>query len=222
MLSTTDFRRGLKIELDNIPYEIVDFQHVKPGKGGAFVRTKLRNMLNGRTVENTFRSGEKMEKPDMETKEMQFLYKDGSGYIFMDMESYEQFSVETDVLGEKGGFLVDGMELTMLMYRGKALDMDLPTSVVLEVAHTEPGVKGDTVSGATKPATLSTGITLNVPLFVNEGEKIKVDTPLRGVSGPRVVCISCLFQAVERYFTAFCYVRLGISPDKADLHCTLE
>jgi elongation factor P len=176
MLSTTDFRRGLKIELDNIPYEIVDFQHVKPGKGGAFVRTKLRNMLNGRTVENTFRSGEKMEKPDMETKEMQFLYKDGSGYVFMDMESYEQFSVETGVMGEKGGYLVDGMELTMLMYRGKALDMDLPASVILEVTHTEPGVKGDTVSGATKPATLSTGITLNVPLFVNEGEKIKVDT----------------------------------------------
>jgi len=176
MLSTTDFRRGLKIELDNIPYEIVDFQHVKPGKGGAFVRTKLRNMLNGRTVENTFRSGEKMEKPDMETKEMQFLYKDGSGYVFMDMESYEQFSVETDVLGDKGGYLVDGMELTMLMYRGKALDMDLPASVILQVTHTEPGVKGDTVSGATKPATLSTGITLNVPLFVNEGEKIKVDT----------------------------------------------
>jgi elongation factor P len=176
MLSTTDFRRGLKIELDNIPYEIVDFQHVKPGKGGAFVRTKLRNMLNGRTVENTFRSGEKMEKPDMETKEMQFLYKDGSGYVFMDMESYEQFSVETDVMGAKGGYLVDGMELTMLMYRGKALDMDLPASVILEVTHTEPGVKGDTVSGATKPATLSTGITLNVPLFVNEGEKIKVDT----------------------------------------------
>lgn len=176
MLSTTDFRRGLKIELDNIPYEIVDFQHVKPGKGGAFVRTKLRNMLNGRTVENTFRAGEKMEKPDMETREMQFLYKDGSGYVFMDMESYEQFSVGTDVLGDKGGFLVDGMELTMLMYRGKALDMDLPASVVLEVTRTEPGVKGDTVSGATKPATLSTGITLNVPLFVNEGEKIKVDT----------------------------------------------
>ena len=176
MLSTTDFRRGLKIEMDNIPYEIVDFQHVKPGKGGAFVRTKLRNMLNGRTVENTFRSGEKMEKPDMETKEMQFLYKDGSGYVFMDMESYEQFSVGTDVLGDKGGFLVDGMELTMLMYRGKALDMDLPASVVLTVTSTEPGVKGDTVSGATKPATLSTGITLNVPLFVNEGEKIKVDT----------------------------------------------
>lgn len=176
MLSTTDFRRGLKIELDGVPYEIVDFQHVKPGKGGAFVRTKLRNMLNGRTVENTFRSGEKMEKPDMETRSMQYLYKDSSGFVFMDMESYEQFSVEDGVLGQKGGFLVDGMELTMLMYRGKALDVDLPASVVLEITHTEPGVKGDTVSGATKPATLSTGVTLNVPLFVNEGEKIKVDT----------------------------------------------
>ncbi|GFK94530.1 Elongation factor P [Fundidesulfovibrio magnetotacticus] len=176
MLSTTDFRRGLKIELDGVPYEIVDFQHVKPGKGGAFVRTKLRNMLNGRTVENTFRSGEKMEKPDMETRSMQYLYKDSSGFVFMDMENYEQFSVEESALGQKGGFLVDGMELTMLMYRGKALDLDLPASVVLEVTHTEPGVKGDTVSGATKPATLSTGVTLNVPLFVNEGEKIKVDT----------------------------------------------
>ncbi|WP_243366142.1 elongation factor P [Fundidesulfovibrio soli] len=176
MLSTTDFRRGLKIELDNIPYEIVDFQHVKPGKGGAFVRTKLRNMLNGRVVENTFRSGEKMGKPDMETRSMQYLYKDGTGFVFMDMESYEQFSVEDDVLGDKGRFLVDGMELTMLMYRGKALDIDLPPSVVLEITHTEPGVKGDTVSGATKPATLSTGLTINVPLFVNEGEKVKVDT----------------------------------------------
>ena len=176
MLSTTDFRRGLKIELDNIPYEIVDFQHVKPGKGGAFVRTKLRNMLNGRVVENTFRSGEKMGKPDMETRSMQYLYKDGTDFVFMDMESYEQFSVEQDVLGDKGRFLVDGMELTMLMYNGKPLDIDLPSSVVLEITHTEPGVKGDTVSGATKPATLSTGLTITVPLFVNEGEKVKVDT----------------------------------------------
>lgn len=176
MLSTTDFRRGLKIELDGTPYEIVDFQHVKPGKGGAFVRTKLKNMLNGRVVENTFRAGEKMGKPDMETREMQYLYKDGEGYVFMDMTSYEQMSVAEDQMGKKGGFLTDGMELTMLMYRGKPLDVDLPASVVLEVSRTEPGVKGDTVSGATKPATLSTGITVNVPLFVNEGEKIKVDT----------------------------------------------
>jgi len=176
MHQTSDFRRGLKIEMDNIPYEIVDFQHVKPGKGGAFIRTKLKNMLNGRVVENTFRSGEKVGKPDMETRQMQFLYKDGSGYIFMDMEHYEQFSVGEDILGDKGGYLVDGMELTMLMYNGKALDLDLPASVILEVTHTEPGVKGDTVSGVTKPATLSTGVTVNVPLFVNEGEKIKVDT----------------------------------------------
>ena len=107
---------------------------------------------------------------------MQYLYQDGTGFVFMDMESYEQFSVEKDVLGDKGGYLVDGMELTMLLYRGKPLDMDLPASVVLEVTHTEPGVKGDTVSGATKPATLATGITVTVPLFVNEGEKVKVDT----------------------------------------------
>ena len=113
MLSTTDFRRGLKIELDNIPYEIVDFQHVKPGKGGAFVRTKLKNMLNGRVVENTFRSGEKMEKPDMETKGMQFLYKDASGFVFMDMESYEQLHVGKEHLGEKSGYLKDGMELSI-------------------------------------------------------------------------------------------------------------
>jgi len=176
MYSTSDFRRGLKIEMEGIPYEIVDFQHVKPGKGGAFIRTKLKNMQNGRVVENTFRSGEKVGRPDMETRQMQFLYKDSSGYIFMDMENYEQFPVGEDILGSKGGYLVDGMELTMLMYNGKAMDVDLPASVVLEITHTEPGIKGDTVSGSTKPATLSTGVTVNVPLFVNEGEKIKVDT----------------------------------------------
>jgi len=176
MYSTSDFRRGLKIEMEGVPYEIVDFQHVKPGKGGAFIRTKLKNMLNGRVVENTFRSGEKVGRPDMETRQMQFLYKDGSGYVFMDMENYEQFSVGEDILDGKGGYLVDGMELSMLMYNGKALDVDLPASVALEITHTEPGIKGDTVSGSTKPATLSTGVTVNVPLFVNEGEKIKVDT----------------------------------------------
>jgi elongation factor P len=176
MYSTSDFRRGLKIEMEGIPYEIVDFQHVKPGKGGAFIRTKLKNMQNGRVVENTFRSGEKVGRPDMETRQMQFLYKDSSGYIFMDMENYEQIPVGEDILGSKGGYLVDGMELTMLLYNGKAMDVDLPASVVLEITHTEPGIKGDTVSGSTKPATLSTGVTVNVPLFVNEGEKIKVDT----------------------------------------------
>jgi len=176
MLSTTDFRRGLKIEWDGVPYEIVEFQHVKPGKGGAFVRTKLKNMLNGRVVENTFRSGEKVEKPDLETREMQFLYREGTDFVFMDMSNYEQTHVASSQLGDKGGYLIDGMELKMLMYNGAPLDTDLPASVVLVVADTEPGVKGDTVSGATKPAKLETGISVNVPLFINAGERIKVDT----------------------------------------------
>lgn len=176
MLSTTDFRRGLKIEMDGIPYEIVEFLHVKPGKGGAFIRTKLKNMINGRVVENTFRSGEKMIKPDLETKEMQYLYRDSDEFVFMDMGSYEQLHVGKGQLGEKSGYLKDGMELSMLMYKGQPLDIDLPASVVLEVTDTEPGVKGDTVSGATKPAVVESGISVNVPLFVNIGDKIKVDT----------------------------------------------
>lgn len=176
MLSTTDFRRGLKIEMDGVPYEIVEFLHVKPGKGGAFIRTKLKNMINGRVVENTFRSGEKMVKPDLESKEMQYLYRESEEFVFMDMESYEQLHVGNDHLGEKGGYLKDGMELKMLLYKGQPLDIDLPASVTLEVTDTEPGIKGDTVSGSTKPAVVETGITVNVPLFVNTGDKIKVDT----------------------------------------------
>ncbi|QLA16215.1 elongation factor P [Desulfolutivibrio sulfoxidireducens] len=176
MLSTTDFRRGLKIEWDGVPYEIVEFQHVKPGKGGAFVRTKLKNMLNGRVVENTFRSGEKVDKPDLETREMQFLYREGGDYVFMDLSNYEQTHVAGSQMGAKGGYLIDGMELKMLLYKGAPLDADLPASVILTVSDTEPGVRGDTVSGATKPAKLDTGITVNVPLFINIGERIKVDT----------------------------------------------
>lgn len=176
MLSTTDFRRGLKIEMDGVPYEIVEFLHVKPGKGGAFIRTKLKNMINGRVVENTFRSGEKMVKPDLESKEMQYLYREGEEFVFMDMESYEQMHAGAAQLGEKSGYLKDGMELKMLLYKGQPLDIDLPASVVLEVTETEPGVKGDTVSGASKPAVVESGISVNVPLFVNIGDKIKVDT----------------------------------------------
>ena len=176
MLSTTDFRRGLKIEMDGVPYEIVDFLHVKPGKGGAFIRTKLKNMINGRVVENTFRSGEKMVKPDLESKDMQYLYREAEDFVFMDMESYEQMHAGAAQLGEKGGYLKDGMELKMLLYKGQPLDIDLPASVVLEITETEPGVKGDTVSGASKPAIVETGVTVNVPLFINIGDKIKVDT----------------------------------------------
>ena len=176
MLSTTDFRRGLKIEIDGTPYEIVDFLHVKPGKGGAFVRTKLRNLLTGRITDQTFRSGEKVGKPDLETREMQYLYHDGSGYVFMDMTTYEQLTVSDETLKEKGGFLKDGQEVKVLVYNGQPIDMDLPAAVILEVTETEPGLKGDTVSGATKPATLETGLVINVPLFINTGDKIKVDT----------------------------------------------
>jgi elongation factor P len=176
MISTSEFKRGMKIEMEGTPYEIIEFQHFKPGKGGAFVRTKLRNILNGRVVENTFRSGEKVEKPDLETRVMQFLYHEGENFVFMDLTSYEQMSVTASQTGGKGGYLKDGQEVKVLLYRGNALDVDLPVTVVLQVAETEPGVKGDTVSNTTKVAVLETGISVNVPLFINPGEMIKVDT----------------------------------------------
>ncbi len=176
MLATTDFKRGLKIELDGTPYEILEFQHVKPGKGGAFVRTKLRNMLTGRVQDQTFRSGEKVGKPDMETRTMQYLYKEGEDYVFMDMTSYEQLHVSEEQTGGRGGYLKDGSEAKVLLYNGNPLDIDIPASVVLQITDTEPGAKGDTVSNVTKPAVLETGITVNVPLFINIGDTIKVDT----------------------------------------------
>lgn len=176
MYSTTDFKRGLKIELDGTPYEIVEFQHFKPGKGGAMVRTKLRNILNGRLVDNTFRSGEKVSRPDLETREMQFLYHEGVELVFMDMTTYEQIHMKADVTGDKGGFLKDGQGCRVLLFRGSPLDIDIPVTLVLEVTETEPGAKGDTVSNVTKPATLETGIVIQVPLFVNVGDRIKVDT----------------------------------------------
>ncbi len=176
MYSTTDFRRGLKIEIDDTPFEIVDFQHFKPGKGGAMVRTKLRNILNGRIVDNTFRSGEKVHRPDLETRDMQFLYHEGDELIFMDMTTYEQLQMKAEATDGKAGFLKDGQECRVLLYKGNPLDIDIPVSLVLEVTQTEPGAKGDTVSNVTKPATLETGIIIQVPLFVNEGNRVKVDT----------------------------------------------
>ena len=176
MYSTTDFRRGLKIEVDSTPYEIVEFQHFKPGKGGAMVRTKLRNILTGRMQDITFRSGEKVEKPDLESRDMQFLYHEGASLVFMDMTNYEQLHMDEENTGGKAGFLKDGQECRVLLYKGKPLDIDIPVSMVLEVNETEPGAKGDTVSNVTKPATLETGIIIRVPLFVNVGDKVKVDT----------------------------------------------
>ena len=176
MYSTTDFRKGLKIEVDGIPYEIVDFQHFKPGKGGAMVRTKLRNILTGRMQDITFRSGDKVGRPDLETRDMQFLYKEGTDLIFMDMTSYEQIQMPADATSGKSDFLKDGQQCRVLLYKGNPLDIDIPMSLVLEVVETEPGAKGDTVSNVTKAAKLESGAVVQVPLFVNEGDKIKVNT----------------------------------------------
>lgn len=176
MYSTTDFRKGLKIEVEGTPYEIVDFQHFKPGKGGAMVRTKLRNILTGRMQDITFRSGEKVGKPDMETRDMQFLYRQDDELIFMDMTTYEQVQMPVASTGGKEGFLKDGQECRVLLYKGSPLDIDIPLSLVLEVTETEPGAKGDTVSNVTKAAKLETVITVQVPIFVNTGDRIKVDT----------------------------------------------
>ncbi|MFW5735399.1 MAG: elongation factor P [Oceanidesulfovibrio sp.] len=176
MYSTKDFKGGLKIEWDGTPYEIVEASHYKPGKGGAFVRTKLRNMLTGGIVENNFRSGEKVGKPDMETRAMQFLYKDGDDFVFMDMSSYEQVHISEEQAGDSGGYLKDGQEAKVLFYNGQPLDLEIPVSTVLEVTETEPGVKGDTVSSTFKPAVMETGITIQVPLFINIGDRIKIDT----------------------------------------------
>ena len=176
MYSTTDFRKGLKIEVEGIPYEIVDFQHFKPGKGGAMVRTKLRNILTGRMQDITFRSGEKVGKPDLETRDMQFLYRQDDELIFMDMTNYEQLQMAAASTGGKEGFLKDGQECRVPLYKSSPLDIDIPLSLVLEVTETEPGAKGDTVSNVTKAAKLETGLTVQVPIFVNTGDRIKVDT----------------------------------------------
>lgn len=183
MYSTTDFRKGLKIEIDGIPYEIIDFQHFKPGKGGAMVRTKLRNILNGRVVDNTFRSGEKVDRPNLESRDMQFLYHEGTNLVFMDMTTYEQIQMEEEITDGKSAFLKDGQECRVLLYNDRPLDIEIPASLVLEVVDTEPGAKGDTVSNVTKPATLETGVVIQVPIFVNKGDRVKVDTRTKDYIG---------------------------------------
>lgn len=176
MYSTTDFRKGLKIEVDGIPYEIVDFNHHKPGKGGAMVRTKLRNILTGRIQDMTFRAGERVDRPDIEIRDMQYLYREGEDLIFMDMESYEQMTMPAASTAGKCDFLKDGQQCRVLLYQGRPLDIDIPISLVLEVTETEPGARGDTVSNVTKAATLESGAVIQVPIFVNPGDKVKVNT----------------------------------------------
>ena len=176
VIDTSDFRKGLKIEIDGEPFEIVEFQHVKPGKGSAFVRTTIRSLLTGRVLQPTLKSGEKVGKPDIEDKEMQYLYLQGEDFYFMDTRNYEQTFLSEKVLGENKNFLKENINVSVLFYNGKAIGVTLPNSVDLKVTKCDPGVRGDTVSGALKPATLETGYTVNVPLFINEGDVLKIDT----------------------------------------------
>ena len=174
-VSTAEFKKGLRIVFDDQPYQIVDFQHVKPGKGGAFVRTKLKHMRQGRVIDNTFRSGEKVELVDFEEKHMQFLYRDDR-YHFMDMETYEQVSLSADEVGDAREYLKENTEVDVLYIDGAPVTVELPNFVELAVTRTDPGVRGDTAQGGTKPATLETGTVVQVPLFLNEGDLVKVDT----------------------------------------------
>ncbi len=171
MYSTAEFKKGLKVEIDGTPYIIVDFQHVKPGKGGAFVRTKLKNLLNGRVVDQTFRSGEKVEKPDLMEREMQYLYREGDRYCMMDNETYEQIMLTEEQVGEARLYLIENLNVEVLFFNQAPLAVELPNFVELEVAQTEPGFKGDTAAGGTKPATLESGATVQVPLFISEGDR---------------------------------------------------
>ncbi|NLZ93221.1 MAG: elongation factor P [Firmicutes bacterium] len=176
MISTSDFRTGLTIELDGEVYVIIDFQHVKPGKGAAFVRTKLKNAKTGSTTERTFRAGEKMERAIMDRREMQYLYNSGDDYFFMDTETYEQLSLSSEQLGNDIKYLKENMNINVLFYQGQVFGIELPYFVELTVAETEPGIKGDTASGGSKPATMETGLVVQVPFFINAGDVLRIDT----------------------------------------------
>jgi elongation factor P len=176
MYDTSDLRKGLKILVDGSPYIVTEAQFVKPGKGAAFTRTKMKNLLTGNSIERNIRSGEKIEPADIEEKQMSFLYKEGDDFVFMDTSSYEQTHVPKATMGDDWQWLKDNMNCQVLFFNGRAIGITLPNFVELRVTHSEPGVKGDTSSGAVKPATLETGAKLNVPLFVNEGDVLRIDT----------------------------------------------
>lgn len=175
-ITTNDLKNGMTLELDDGLFQIVDFQHVKPGKGHAFVRTNLRNVRAGGTVERTFRAGEKVERATIDKREMNFLYKDGDDYVFMDNETYEQINVSPEALGDTGNYIVDGSTAVLLMFGSEIVGTDMAASVELIIAQTEPGLQGDRSSGGTKPATLETGLVIQVPLFIETGERVKIDT----------------------------------------------
>ena len=176
MISSNDFRTGVTVELDGSVWRVVEFLHVKPGKGSAFVRTKLKNVQTGNTVEKTFRAGETVPQANLEKRNMQYTYKDSDDFVFMDMETYEETRMSEKSLGDRVNYLKEEMEVNVIFWDEKVLEVELPTSVVLEITDTDPGVKGDTATGGTKPATVETGAQVMVPLFISIGEKIKIDT----------------------------------------------
>ncbi|HLQ73783.1 MAG TPA: elongation factor P [Bacillota bacterium] len=176
MISVNDFRTGLTIEVDNNIWQVIEFQHVKPGKGAAFVRSKLRNLRSGAIQEKTFRAGERVGRAHIENKAMQYLYASGDSHAFMDMTTYEQIEMQTSQIEHELNFIKENMEVSLITYEGEILGLDLPNNVELEVTETEPGIKGDTVSGGSKAATLETGLTIQVPLFINNGDVLVVNT----------------------------------------------
>jgi elongation factor P len=175
-VSTNDLKNGMSLDLPEGLFSVVEFQHVKPGKGGAFVRTKLKNVRSGAVIERTYRADEKLEQAIIDKRDMQFLYRDGADFVFMDTTSYEQMTASPDSLGDAPNYLKEGDAANLQMYNGEIVGVDLPAAVELTVTETEPGIQGDRVSGARKPATLQTGLVVQVPLFVNTGDVIKVDT----------------------------------------------
>ena len=176
MYSTSDFRKGLKIEMDGEPFIIVECQHVKPGKGAAFVKTRVKSLISGNVNDINFRSGDKVDTPNIEDRKMQFLYKEGDDYNFMDQTTYDQISMTKDQLGESADFLQENIDIRVMFHNEVPIGVDLPIFVELKIVETEPGIKGDTASGGSKTATLETGKVINVPLFLNENDVVKVDT----------------------------------------------
>jgi elongation factor P len=176
MISTADFKRGLTIEVEGEVFQIVDFQHVKPGKGGAFVRTKLRNVRTGNVFDRTFRAGERMEAAHVERRPMQFLYRSGDDYVLMDLDTYDQMTLAPQQIGGGVKYLKEGLGVAVVMHASRIIGVELPDVVELQIADTDPGLRGDTASGGSKPATLETGVVVDVPLFLNPGDVVRVDT----------------------------------------------
>ena len=176
MYETSDFKKGLYIEVEGVPFQIVDFQHVKPGKGNSFTRTRMKNLLNNNVLEKTFKSGERVGEPNLEHKTMQYLYQDGSSYQFMDLGAYEQTGLDPKVVGDAKNYLIENLEIEVLYFDGRPIALQLPNFVNMKVTYCEPAIKGDTVSGGGKPATVETGLVVTVPFHVKQDDVLKIDT----------------------------------------------